>query len=273
MALLVGPAKTGTSWVDRALRSTDGVCLPCAVKETHFFDRYFDKGTRWYFEQFPEEREPSDLMAEVVPAYFFSKGVPERIRETFPDARIVVSLRHPVRRAVSHYLHLRKYGFTDLGLEQALERFPHIVGYSLYSPRLTHWFELFGKSQVQVVFYEEVVGNVRKLVGDVLGRAGPEQPRKVAPAMGPSTINAAAVPRSRVLARLGQLMARRLREAGLYSVVEQGKRRGLKRRFFAGGALPDKAKLESALSSWQSDFADDREALSRLIGRYPPWRM
>ena len=67
------------------------------------------------------------MMGEVVPAYFFSKHAAERIQKAFPDAQIVVSLRDPVKRAISHYLHLRKYGFTDLEFEPTLERFPHIV--------------------------------------------------------------------------------------------------------------------------------------------------
>jgi Sulfotransferase family len=267
----VGPAKTGTSWVDRALRSTDGVCMPHEVKETHFFDRYFDKGLPWYSDQFVGK--PADLMVEVVPAYFFRRGVAERIRETIPDAQIVVSLRDPVRRAVSHYLHLRKYGFTDLDLGAALDRYPTIAGYSLYAERLEHWYRVFGKSRVQVVFYEEIVGNARKLSDEVLIRAGLEPTtRELAAPPSPGRVNAAAVPRSRTLARVGQWGAQILREAGLHSVIKQGKRRGLKKLLFAGGTMPDQGDLEAQLSAWQADFAADGQALARMIGRAPPWR-
>ena len=105
--LFVGPAKTGTSWLDQVLRGVDGVCLPDKVKETFFFDKHFDKGVQWYLEQFPQDRS-GDLMIEVAPTYFFSDAVPDRIVETIPEAQIVVSLRDPVRRAVSHYLNLTK---------------------------------------------------------------------------------------------------------------------------------------------------------------------
>ena len=120
--LFVGPAKTGTSWVDRVLRTVDGVCLPHKVKETFFFDKHFDKGMQWYLEQFPQDRS-GDLMVEVAPTYFFSDAAPERIAETIPDAQIVVTLRDPVRRAVSHYLNLRKYGFTDLDIARRARDF------------------------------------------------------------------------------------------------------------------------------------------------------
>ncbi len=263
--LFVGPIKTGTSWVDRAMRSINGVCLPRHVKETHFFDRYFDRGTKWYFEQFPQE--PSGLMVEVVPSYFFSKGVPERIRDTIPDARIVVSLRDPVQRAVSHYLQLRKYGFTDLNIEQALHRLPKITGHSIYAGRLDHWFRTFGKSKVQVIFYEEVVGNVARLVDEVLPGAR-LKPRKVAE---PGRINAAAVPRSYTLARFGQRVTKALRNSDMHAVVNVGKLLGLKKALYAGGAMPERRELEAALNAWKPAFEEDREALIRLLGRCPPW--
>lgn len=263
--LFVGPAKTGTSWVDRTLRSVEGVCLPRDVKETHFFDRHFDKGTSWYLEQF--SCEPSDLMIEIVPAYFFKSGVPERIRETIPDARIVVSLRDPVQRAVSHYLHMRKYGLTDLDVEQALGRFPQIAGYSMYAERLDHWFLTFGKSKVQVIFYEEVVGNAERLVDEVLpgARLKPERTADL------GRINAAAVPRSHTLARFGRRVTKALRKADMNAVINVGKQLGLKSILYAGGTIPERRDLEAALSAWKPAFQEDREALTRLIGRCPPW--
>ena len=267
--LFVGPAKTGTSWVDRVLRSVDGVCLPHKVKETFFFDKHFDKGLKWYFAQFPQDRS-GDLMVEVAPTYFFSDAVPERIAQTISGTQVVVTLREPVRRAVSHYLNLKKYGFTDLDIDRALETFPNIVRHSLYSARLDKWFRAFGKSSVQVVFYEEVIGNTSKLF-DVLMRFGLEPRAEAAGASGGGRVNAAAVPRWKTFGRLGQRVSKKLREADLHFVIELGKRLGVKRALFDGGAQPNQEELGQALSTWQPDFAKDREALTKLLGRCPPW--
>jgi Sulfotransferase domain len=268
--LFVGPAKTGTSWVDRVLREFDGVSLPQKVKETFFFEKHFDKGVRWYLEQFPQDRS-SDLMVEVAPTYFFSDDAPERIVATISGAKIVVTLREPVRRAVSHYLNLRKYGFTDLDIDRALEMFPNITRHSLYAPRLEGWFHRLGRSNVEVVFYEEVVGNVPKLVDDVLRPYEVKPKDEESASIREARVNAAAVPRSRMFGRLGQRVAKTLRGADLHLVIELGKRLGLKRALFAGGVQPNQRELEIALSPWREHFAEDRAALARLLGRSPPW--
>jgi len=268
--LFVGPAKTGTSWIDRVLRGFDGVSLPQKVKETFFFDKHFDKGVKWYLEQFPRGRS-GDLMVEVAPTYFVSDAAPRRIAETLPEAQIVVTLRDPVRRAVSHYLNLRKYGFTDLDIDRALKSFPNITGYSLYAARLETWFRTFGRSNVQVVFYEEVVGSASSLF-DNLSRPFLLEPKgQASTSTQGSRVNAAAVPRSRTFGRLGQRVAKKLREADLHFVIALGKRLGVKRALFEGGAQPNQRELEKALSTWQAHFAEDRETLTRLLGRSPPW--
>src|SRR5215467_11453066 len=42
---IVGPPRTGTSWLHEILQSH--TCLP-RVKETRFFDERFDRGVAWY---------------------------------------------------------------------------------------------------------------------------------------------------------------------------------------------------------------------------------
>jgi hypothetical protein len=268
--LFVGPTKTGTSWVDKVLRGVDGVCLPYAVKETFFFTKNFHRGIEWYSKQFACKAD-DPLYAEVGPTYFFGKSAAERIRDIIPEARIVVSLRDPVQRAVSQYLHMRKYGRTDLDMAQALECFPSITLHSIYAARLQRWFEVFGQSNVQVIFYEEVVGNVPKLFEEVLTKAALHPSKRVEDTeLG--CVNAAAVPRSQAHARLGQNVATKLRETGWHSVIALGKTLGLRKILFSGGVVPDKRELESTLVRWQPKFAEDLEALIGLLGRRPPWR-
>ena len=91
-----------------------------------------------------------------------------------------------------------------------------------------------------------------------------------AKAAGPSAggrVNAAAIPRSRTFGRLGQRVAKKLRESDLHFVIELGKRMGVKKALFEGGAQPNQGELGQALSPWQSAFAEDREALTRLLDR------
>ena len=263
--LFVGPEKTGTSWIDKILRSAEGTCLPKSTKETYFFDRHFDRGLPWYAGQFPD---PDELLVETAPSYFFADGVPKRILETLPNAQIVVTLRDPVKRAVSHYLNLRKYGLTDAGIGDAIERFPRIVDRSIYADRLKKWLRLFGEENVHVLFYEEVIGDTSRLLASV------PQLEEIEPDLvtDPGRVNAASVARSSGLGRFGQRAARWLRRNGLHGPVNYGKRLGMKRILFSGGSAPRKKHLEAALAPWHPAFKKDREALTRIVGRRPPWR-
>ena len=50
------------------------------------------------------------ITGEATPYYLFHPLVPERVAATLPDVRLIVLLRDPVARAISHYHHERKLG-------------------------------------------------------------------------------------------------------------------------------------------------------------------
>jgi len=249
------------------LRSAEGVRLPQSVKETFFFDQHFDRGFSWYMAQF-QARPFDQWLVEVGPTYFFSKNAAQRIQETIPHVRIVITLRDPVLRSISHYLHVRRRGLTDLSIERAIEKFPGIVSQSIYARRLERWYSRFGGNNVEIMFYEDVIGNLpeftKMLVGYGIGELSLKEPLK--------RVNAASAPRSRLLAQSVELAVRKLRSASLHRIVELGKSVGLRDAVFSGGALPDPRDMEQGLSSWKSDFIRDRMALERLIGHVPPWK-
>ena len=75
--LFIGPQKTGTTWIHEYLRLSGHVVLPRGVKETHFFDKYFDKGVQWYASHFKE----GDRIVEVGASYFDKSDVPYRVKD------------------------------------------------------------------------------------------------------------------------------------------------------------------------------------------------
>ncbi len=105
----VGPFKTGTSWMYSYLVDYNQVALPTKVKETFFFDSKFSKGTDWYYSHFDQIKN-SQKVGEVAPSYFNSIEAPERIRQINPNCKIIVTLREPVSRLVSFYLHMKQRG-------------------------------------------------------------------------------------------------------------------------------------------------------------------
>src|SRR5690606_36805918 len=62
------------------------------------------------------------VTGETSPAYLFHPLAPQRLAATLPDARLIVLLRNPADRAVSHYWHMVRKGVEPLPLEEALRR-------------------------------------------------------------------------------------------------------------------------------------------------------
>ena len=63
----VGPQRTGTTWIYRALGGQVG--LPRKTKETDFFSEHYAKGMEWYL-QFFSDGAPNLPMGEISPNYF-----------------------------------------------------------------------------------------------------------------------------------------------------------------------------------------------------------
>jgi sulfotransferase family protein len=97
---ILGPPRTGTSWLHEILRGR--AILPSSAKETRFFDSHFHRGTDWYRAHYPKTID-GRCIGEVAPTYFASAEARERIAKLFPQARVVCIFRNPVERVLSLY--------------------------------------------------------------------------------------------------------------------------------------------------------------------------
>lgn len=125
--LIVGAQKSGTSSLFGYLAQHPEV-LVSSVKEVHYFDGglrpdtdNFIKGEIWYRSFFPlkSAKNSTKRIIEASPLYLFNPLVARRIKETIPLCRIVVLLRNPVERAISHYFHEVKAGRETRPMLQA----------------------------------------------------------------------------------------------------------------------------------------------------------
>lgn len=95
-------------------------------KEVHFFDNNFYKGVNWYKAHFPLRsvlKNSNSITGEASPYYMFHPFAIPRIKNTCPDAKLIVILRNPVYRAYSHYKHEIKRGIETMPtFEEAIKR-------------------------------------------------------------------------------------------------------------------------------------------------------
>lgn len=159
----VGPSRTGTSWLDQVLRlRTD---LPANVKEVRFFSRYYYKGIDWYAWHFRHAKGDRPI-GEVCP-YFGRVEVRQRIKLHLPHCRIICTLRDPVDRLYSNYKLMRHTMRTHGPFMDQFERQAQFGGPDSYSVHLAHWFELFGRDRVKVLFYEELKDDPQRYIDRV----------------------------------------------------------------------------------------------------------
>jgi hypothetical protein len=130
--LIVGTQKGGTSSLYAYLAAHPQVMPPrrgAAVdddhpKELHFFDYNYSNGVAWYRAHFPPRAAlqlRGAITGEASPYYLYHPHAPRRIAEVVPQAKLIVLLRNPVDRAISHYWHEVKLGEETRPLGEALD--------------------------------------------------------------------------------------------------------------------------------------------------------
>lgn len=173
-----GAQKSGTTYLAELLASQPGFYEP-SIKEIHFYNAHWAKGTRWYASHF-QLRSSSALQIDASPSYMIHPAVPERIRIVNPDAKVIFILRDPVARAYSHYQHNLRAGLEELDFadalaaeegriaadREAMERDPDVLGlsFALYSYRsrgtyaryLEDYYRVFAREDVLVLDSDRV---------------------------------------------------------------------------------------------------------------------
>ena len=183
--VIAGVQKAGTSTLAATLRTHRNIFM-ARPKELHFFDRHFDRGLEWYAEQFPVKRMHK-VVGEATPSYLFEPSIRERMHQTLPEARIIVSLREPVSRAYSHYWHQRRKGNEHTeSFEEALEREAErraaedvrlrvrhaYLARGFYLEQLQALTDLYGRDRVHVLLFEDLLEDRIPTLRRILGFLG-----------------------------------------------------------------------------------------------------
>ena len=174
--IIIGAMKAATSAIYEYLMQHPGVAhrLP---KELHFFTLNYEKGLDWYLSQFESGEESSRgrdlLIGEASPSYLTSKEAPKLIYRFFPDVKIIISLRNPTDRAISHYYHqLNRVKDETRSIESAfspqeiakvgIKPFSQTNSYiqlSRYAHQVENWLDVFDKEQILILNYHDLAIN------------------------------------------------------------------------------------------------------------------
>ena len=178
--MIIGAMKAGTTSLFQYLSKHPDLRIS-VPKEVHFFDGgknprvdTFAKGEHWYRTHFPLRRElgSNTKVYEASPVYIFNPLAPKRIYDTIPNVKLILLLRNPTERAVSHYQHGARFNWDDLPFYEALlaeeERLKPVIEAQDYKSRtfIEYSYKSRGLYKQQIERYLEYFPREQMLILD-----------------------------------------------------------------------------------------------------------
>jgi hypothetical protein len=130
-------------------------------------------------------REASTQIAigEATPVYLWSPTAPRNIAARIPQAKIIVSLRNPVERAFSQYLHMVTVGYTRRSFKQEIQVslsarrgnsapcWP-LLEFGRYFEQLRRYCDAFPRSRIHISLYEDLADAPAPLLANLFAFLG-----------------------------------------------------------------------------------------------------
>jgi len=184
----IGAAKCATTWVHKCLLEHPQICLPY-VKESFFFvtkpfpsageplkefKPVYNKGTAWYLERF-DHCPAKSIKGELSALYLTDPGASYLIKQYFPDVKILVFLRDPVKRAYSHYWFKKKVTFKEKKetFEEAIKNnYEAYIDGGMYYRHLRKYYDIFPKENIGIFWVDDLEKDPVRFIQSVYGFLG-----------------------------------------------------------------------------------------------------
>ncbi len=164
--LYLGPAKSGSTWIFKALDAHPEVFVPPS-KELRFFSLHYDKGLTWYQRFFSDADQNAKAIGELTPGYLFSRQVATRISTDLPGVKLFVCLRNPIERSLSAYQFKKRNGVAEEDFFSTMKKFPEILERSKYAESIKMYSDLFGPDNFKVFFHDDLKKDAQAFSRDI----------------------------------------------------------------------------------------------------------
>jgi hypothetical protein len=170
--IIAGAPRSGSTFLMENLLTHPEIFMPLpqsahSTGDVHFFDvsrkegaAKFRKGLAWYTSLFVEA-QGNALIGEKTADYLADEQACQLIRDHLGLIKIVVSLRDPVPRAQSHFLHERHNLSGIKSLIDLLRKGQDmgdawVLKSGFYGSNLARYFEVFGRERVYVIVQDDL---------------------------------------------------------------------------------------------------------------------
>ncbi len=163
---IVGTPKSGTTSLFHYLQEHPEVFLP-ELKEPHFFSCPEVNNTYYKTKIVDSKEEYLTLyqstktykaIGDLSSSYLFNKESASRIKVFNPKAKIIIVLRDPVERAISHYLMDVNLGYINVSFKEVLKNknkhkkfYQEYVELGFYEKQIERYKNHFPDSQIKII--------------------------------------------------------------------------------------------------------------------------
>jgi hypothetical protein len=217
---IVGAQRSGTTYLYKVLESHPEVFMakPIKPEPKYFMDmKNATAGYGAYFNQYFLDAGYVTWLGEKSTSYIESEEAAIAIKCIVPDATILIILRDPVERAISHYSFTRDHNLEPYDIERAIAEEPFrkenwqlnantsVTPYAYtergkYIQYLERWERLFGKDNLILLVAEQFL-SIQTSISSLYQRLG-INPKIVPPSL-PEQVNAGSAGRAKITLSYG----------------------------------------------------------------------
>jgi Sulfotransferase domain len=172
--VVLGAQKCGTSGLHFYLNLHPEIAMS-KPKELNFFiaERAWSRGTDWYMEHFDPDAPIRGESSPNYTTYPHHLGVPERMHEVLPEAKLIYLVRDPVERIAAHWIHnyAKRREKGDLR-DTLLHPNTTYVLRSQYHLQLTQFLNHYPESQLLVLEQDDLRNRRSQTLREVFSYLG-----------------------------------------------------------------------------------------------------
>ena len=194
--IIIGSSKSGTLAIHNYLLQHPDIDY--SPRNIHFFEYVYSDKISWYKSHFPTKLHKSlvktihkrkCLIGEHTATYLHHPLVPQRVKDSIPDVKLIISLRNPIDRAYSNYHHHVREGYEKRTFEEAVfseikrieiikdnnklqiknPNFSNYVAFNYlrhgtYVDKIENWLKKFSREQLCIIENSDLSKNPQQVI-------------------------------------------------------------------------------------------------------------
>ena len=163
----VGAQKAGTSWLFKCLEEHPAICV-ARGKETHFFSSTHAGSRNDSYKNNYAHYKTGQVLFESSTSYLYDKSVARKIRTYNPETKIIIILRDPIQRTLSHVRHFQsKAKHKYHSIHEVLSTEPTCISNSDYEKHIETYEKVYKEEQVLYLDYRDIAERPQMVIDEV----------------------------------------------------------------------------------------------------------